>query len=90
VWYPLSTGFYGIAAHDQPQELGDNKNTKKKQQLHNMHTQNKPCMIWRSPLLKVNPVTTDRHCDSLTLSNIETAMALQNKKDCCHTWFTLP
>jgi len=59
-------------------------------QLHNMHTQNKPCLIWRSPLLKVNPVTTDRHYGSLTLSNIEAAMTLQNNKDCCHTWFTLP
>jgi len=28
LWYPLSTGFYGIAAHDQPQILVDNKTTK--------------------------------------------------------------
>jgi len=59
-------------------------------QLNTMHTQSKPSLIWRSPLLKVNPVTTDRHHGSITLSNTETAMTLQNKKDCCHTWFTLP
>jgi len=36
MWYPMSTGFYGIAAHDQPQICVGNKTTKTT--THHAHT----------------------------------------------------